>query len=130
MALVAGLAFFVYRGARGIVEEHCRLVCRTVGSCALCAIASRPAFHPVVSLPRPDPSPLLPPAPALLFPHGSIEYHHIHHLSPLVPMYRLPACHKAGAALFANVPRVTLLDGLRWLTPMVWDHKVNKFVGV
>ena len=61
---------------------------------------------------------------------GAIEYHHIHHLSPLVPMYRLPECHDNAGDLFKNVPRVTLLDGARWVTPMVWDHSVDKFVAV
>lgn len=50
---------------------------------------------------------------------GNIEYHHIHHLSPLVPMYRLADCHNTSGDMFRNVPRVTLAHGLRWLTPMV-----------
>ena len=61
---------------------------------------------------------------------GSIEYHHIHHLSPLVPMYRLPDCHNTAGDLFKNVPRVTLAQGARWLTPMVWDASKDKFVAV
>jgi fatty acid desaturase len=60
----------------------------------------------------------------------SIEYHHIHHLSPLVPMYRLPECHAAGKHLFPDVHRISMLDGLRWLTPMVWDGSKKAFVGV
>ncbi len=61
---------------------------------------------------------------------ANIEYHHIHHLSPLVPLYRLPECHAAAGPLFKDVPRVTLMDGLRWLTPLVWDGATNKFVAV
>ena len=61
---------------------------------------------------------------------ANIEYHHIHHLSPLVPMYRLPECHRTAGTMFDNVPRVTIAQGFQWLTPMVWDHTVDKFVAV
>ena len=37
-----------------------------------------------------------------------IEYHHIHHLNPGVPAYRLQDCHNAAKHLFQLVPRVTL----------------------
>jgi omega-6 fatty acid desaturase (delta-12 desaturase) len=61
---------------------------------------------------------------------ANIEFHHIHHLSPLVPLYRLPECHRAGGKLFDRVPRVTFGDALRWMTPLVWDTANEKFVEV
>ena len=42
-----------------------------------------------------------------------IEYHHIHHLNPRVPAYRLQDCHNAAKHLFQLVPRVTLRSFLR-----------------
>ena len=35
-------------------------------------------------------------------------YHHVHHLCPSVPNYRLAACHGEHAQLFAEVTRVRL----------------------
>ena len=61
---------------------------------------------------------------------ANIEYHHIHHLSPLVPLYNLPQCHAAARQLFDRVPRVQFLDGFRWITPMVWDEAKAQFVPV
>lgn len=61
---------------------------------------------------------------------GNIEYHHIHHLSPLVPMYNLPQCHFSAGKLFDRVPRVGFLDGFKMLQPMVWDEAKNKFISL
>lgn len=37
---------------------------------------------------------------------GNIGFHHVHHLNPRVPNYRLQECHKAIAPL-GDVPRLT-----------------------
>jgi acyl-lipid omega-6 desaturase (Delta-12 desaturase) len=58
---------------------------------------------------------------------ANIEYHHIHHLSPLVPLYKLPQCHETAGKMFDRVPRVSMLDGFKMLTPMVWDEDKNQF---
>ena len=54
---------------------------------------------------------------------GNIGFHHIHHLDPRVPLYRLPACHRAGASLFAEVPRLTLWSSLGTVRLKLWDGR-------
>jgi omega-6 fatty acid desaturase (delta-12 desaturase) len=52
---------------------------------------------------------------------GNIGFHHVHHLNPRVPSYRLRAAHEAVQALLPVKP-LSLLGGLRgpWLT--LWDE--------
>jgi omega-6 fatty acid desaturase (delta-12 desaturase) len=52
---------------------------------------------------------------------GNIGFHHVHHLNPRVPNYRLGAAHEAVHALWPVEP-LSLLGGLRapWLT--LWDE--------
>ena len=49
--------------------------------------------------------------PLLRYLSGNVGYHHIHHLSPRVPNYRLAACHAALPDLGA--PRITLRQSVR-----------------
>jgi omega-6 fatty acid desaturase (delta-12 desaturase) len=44
---------------------------------------------------------------------GNIGFHHVHHLVPRVPNYRLQAAHRAEPALAANVTGLTLWQALR-----------------
>jgi omega-6 fatty acid desaturase (delta-12 desaturase) len=58
---------------------------------------------------------------------GNIGFHHIHHLSPRVPNYRLAACHNSSAILQPAKP--LLLDRALiacWLT--LWDEDRAKLV--
>ena len=52
---------------------------------------------------------------------GNIGFHHVHHLNPRVPNYRLGAAHAVVQALWPVEP-LSLLGGLRapWLT--LWDE--------
>ena len=45
---------------------------------------------------------------------GNIGFHHIHHLSPRIPNYRLEKCYREQP-LFQSVDRITLLSSLRTL---------------
>ena len=51
---------------------------------------------------------------------GNIGFHHVHHLNPRIPNYRLEECHKAIVELQA-APRLTLCAGLRALRYTLWD---------
>ena len=51
---------------------------------------------------------------------GNIGFHHVHHVSPRIPNYRLEACHGAHPC-FAAAPVLTLLDGLRASRHALWD---------
>jgi len=58
---------------------------------------------------------------------GNIGFHHIHHLNPRVPNYRLRAAHDAVHALWPVAP-LSLRGGLAapWLT--LWDEEKERLV--
>lgn len=58
---------------------------------------------------------------------GNIGFHHVHHLNPRVPNYRLGAAHAAVQAL-RSVRGLGLAEGLRapWLT--LWDEASGRLV--
>jgi acyl-lipid omega-6 desaturase (Delta-12 desaturase) len=59
---------------------------------------------------------------------GNIGFHHIHHLSPRIPNYRLEKCHKSEP-LFQAVKPVTLLTSLKSFTFRLWDERRQRLVG-
>ncbi|PLR78974.1 fatty acid desaturase [Bacillus sp. V3-13] len=59
---------------------------------------------------------------------GNIGYHHVHHLSPRVPNYKLETVHNNTAPL-QNVPTITLATSLSSLKFRLWDEQNKKFVG-
>jgi acyl-lipid omega-6 desaturase (Delta-12 desaturase) len=58
---------------------------------------------------------------------GNIGFHHVHHLNPRVPNYRLSAAHAAVQALWPVEP-LSLMGGLRapWLT--LWDEASGRLI--
>ena len=58
---------------------------------------------------------------------GNIGIHHIHHLSPKIPSYRLPQASKDSA--FAGGTTLTLWTGLESLKLRLWDEKLGRMVG-
>jgi len=58
---------------------------------------------------------------------GNIGYHHVHHLSPRVPNYKLEEAHNNTEPL-KNVPTVTLATSLQSLRFHLWDEQNKKFV--
>jgi omega-6 fatty acid desaturase (delta-12 desaturase) len=58
---------------------------------------------------------------------GNIGFHHVHHLNPGVPNYRLEECHRAVPAL-AAMPGMSLRDGFRALRLGVWDEASGRMV--
>jgi omega-6 fatty acid desaturase (delta-12 desaturase) len=59
---------------------------------------------------------------------GNIGFHHIHHLSPRIPNYKLPLCFKENT-IFQEVKPVTFFSSLRSLKLRLWDEKSQKLVG-
>ncbi len=59
---------------------------------------------------------------------GNIGFHHVHHLMPRVPNYRLQACHEALLALGANVRTLTLTTALRAPSFALWDETRGRMV--
>ncbi len=58
---------------------------------------------------------------------GNIGFHHVHHLSPRVPNYKLEEAHKNTVPL-QNVPTISLATSLRSLKFRLWDEKAKNFV--
>ena len=58
---------------------------------------------------------------------GNIGFHHIHHLNPMIPNYRLQECHEANSALQV-APTLTLADALKAWRFALWDEPKDKMV--
>jgi acyl-lipid omega-6 desaturase (Delta-12 desaturase) len=58
---------------------------------------------------------------------GNIGFHHVHHLSPRVPNYKLEEAHKNTPPL-QHVPTITLATSLKSLRFRLWDEEKKNFV--
>jgi omega-6 fatty acid desaturase (delta-12 desaturase) len=58
---------------------------------------------------------------------ASIGVHHVHHLEPTIPNYRLREAHLSHPKLSA-APRFGLLDALRAGSVDLWDEDLKKMV--
>lgn len=58
---------------------------------------------------------------------GNIGFHHVHHLSPRVPNYKLEKAHKHTPPL-QNVPTISLASSLKSLRFRLWDEESKNFV--
>ena len=58
---------------------------------------------------------------------GNIGFHHVHHLNPRIPNYRLKECHDA-ASILQTAPRLTLGAALRSLRYALWDDELRRMV--
>jgi acyl-lipid omega-6 desaturase (Delta-12 desaturase) len=59
---------------------------------------------------------------------GNIGYHHVHHLSPRIPNYKLEEAHNQSEPL-QKVPTITLKTSLQSLKFRLWDEDRKVFVG-
>jgi omega-6 fatty acid desaturase (delta-12 desaturase) len=58
---------------------------------------------------------------------GNIGLHHVHHLAPRIPNYRLPACHEDNKE-FQVAPVVTIRSGMAALRLALWDEDSQRLV--
>lgn len=58
---------------------------------------------------------------------GNIGFHHVHHLSPRVPNYKLEEAHNNTPPL-QTVPSITLATSLKSLRFRLWDEKNKNFL--
>jgi acyl-lipid omega-6 desaturase (Delta-12 desaturase) len=58
---------------------------------------------------------------------GNIGFHHVHHVNPRIPNYRLEECHNASV-VFQAVPKLTLGAALRGLRHTLWDGDLERLV--
>ena len=59
---------------------------------------------------------------------GNIGYHHVHHLVPRVPNYRLKACHEACQELFGTAQVLTLREARQAPSYALWDEAQGRMV--
>lgn len=60
---------------------------------------------------------------------GNIGFHHIHHLNPRIPNYKLEACYRSSE-LFQHVKPLTIGRSLKSLNLRLWDEPSKKMVGL
>jgi len=60
---------------------------------------------------------------------GNIGYHHVHHLGPRIPNYRLKECYDAVPELQAKTP-LTLVKSLGAIKLKLWDESRKELVGL
>jgi omega-6 fatty acid desaturase (delta-12 desaturase) len=58
---------------------------------------------------------------------GNIGYHHIHHLSPMIPNYKLEKCHRENR-MFDHIKPVTFVPSLRTLSLRLWNEKAGRLI--
>jgi omega-6 fatty acid desaturase (delta-12 desaturase) len=58
---------------------------------------------------------------------GNIGFHHVHHVNPRIPNYRLEECHNADAR-FQAVSTLTLRTALQALRYALWDSDLKRLV--
>ena len=59
---------------------------------------------------------------------GNIGLHHVHHVAPRIPNYRLQQCHDENAT-FQRSPTVTLRSGTAALRLALWDEDRGRLIG-
>ncbi|HYD53261.1 MAG TPA: fatty acid desaturase [Gemmatimonadaceae bacterium] len=58
---------------------------------------------------------------------GNIGLHHVHHLAPRIPNYRLQRCHDASP-LLQEAPVVTIRSGMAAMRLALWDEERRRLV--
>jgi acyl-lipid omega-6 desaturase (Delta-12 desaturase) len=58
---------------------------------------------------------------------GNIGFHHVHHLSPRIPNYRLERCHQENP-LFHSVKTLTLWESVKTFRLRFWDEDRRRMV--
>ncbi len=59
---------------------------------------------------------------------GNIGFHHIHHVRPLIPNYRLEECYNSEPAL-QKIKPLTIRNSLKSLRLHIWDEANQKLIG-
>lgn len=58
---------------------------------------------------------------------GNIGLHHVHHLGPRIPNYRLQKVHNENP-VFNQAHQITLLDGVKALRLALWDEQARRMI--
>lgn len=58
---------------------------------------------------------------------GNIGFHHIHHLSPKIPNYKLEKCHKENS-MFESIKPVKFISSMRTIKLRLWDENAGQLI--
>jgi acyl-lipid omega-6 desaturase (Delta-12 desaturase) len=58
---------------------------------------------------------------------GNIGFHHIHHLSPMIPNYNLSRCHRENL-LFRQIKPLKFWSSFRTITFRLWNEKTREMI--
>jgi acyl-lipid omega-6 desaturase (Delta-12 desaturase) len=58
---------------------------------------------------------------------GNIGFHHVHHLSPLIPNYYLARCHRENP-LFSEIKPLSFWHALRAMKFRLWNEKTKEMI--
>ena len=58
---------------------------------------------------------------------GNIGFHHVHHMNPRIPNYRLEECHNSNVG-FQSAPRLSLHTAILALRYTLWDADLGRLV--
>jgi omega-6 fatty acid desaturase (delta-12 desaturase) len=58
---------------------------------------------------------------------ANIGLHHVHHVAPRIPNYRLQPCHNANS-VFQRSPTLTVRSGMAALRLTLWDEEQRRLV--
>jgi len=58
---------------------------------------------------------------------GNIGFHHIHHLSPMIPNYHLSKCHRENS-MFTGIKPLKFWPAFRTVTFRLWDEKKQEMI--
>ena len=59
---------------------------------------------------------------------GNIGFHHIHHLSPKIPNYKLAKCHRENE-IFSEISPITLWASLKTMKLRLWNEQNRRLIG-
>jgi acyl-lipid omega-6 desaturase (Delta-12 desaturase) len=59
---------------------------------------------------------------------GNIGFHHLHHLSPAIPNYNLPKCHKENPVFEQYTNTINFWQSLKTVRANLWDSSQQKMV--
>ena len=59
---------------------------------------------------------------------GNIGFHHVHHLSPMIPNYHLEKCHRSDP-MFQAATHITFWGSLKTINHRLWDEDAKKLIG-
>lgn len=59
---------------------------------------------------------------------GNIGFHHIHHLSPRIPNYKLEKCAKENPILQKHAITITLKDTIKCMKHKLWDEQSQRMI--